>query len=85
VTPSRATSSAKASTCSWHRLAQSASTSIKRRPALRRARSAMSGGIQRADSSWNTTKSSAGAMPITTSRSFPHSWWAPNRTAYTLA
>ncbi len=31
------------------------------------------GSSQRCDSSWNTTKSSAGEMPMTTSRSLPHS------------
>src|SRR5882757_3277118 len=53
--------------------------SIRRRPLWARLSASPSGNSQRWDSSWNTTKSSAGEMPMTTSRSLPHSWWAPNR------
>ena len=44
-----------------------------------------SGSSQRCESSWKTTKSSAGEMPITTSRSLPHSWCAPKRSHQTRA
>src|SRR5262249_61141940 len=46
--------------------------------ALDLANSSTGGTSQRCESSWKTTRPSAGAMPTTTSFSLSHSGWTPN-------